>query len=108
MWSYLSPTDNIIDLFPLYSITQVIDLLEGIRSCELPLLCEKIMGVSITDWLVAPSLRKDGRVSERVDPQRNGSSEMQTQEQADDAGSQTEGKTIHLCKAGLTLEILES
>lgn len=72
------------------NITQVIDLLEGIRSCELPLLCEKIMEVSITDWLVAPSLRKDGRVSERVDPQRNGSSVMQTQEQADDAESQTE------------------
>ncbi|XP_056424543.1 tRNA (adenine(58)-N(1))-methyltransferase, mitochondrial [Hyla sarda] len=66
------------------NITQVIDLLEGIRSCELPLLCEKVMEVSVTDWLVAPSLRKDGRVSKRVEPQWKGSSGTLTQEQRDD------------------------
>ncbi|XP_040286563.1 tRNA (adenine(58)-N(1))-methyltransferase, mitochondrial [Bufo bufo] len=66
------------------NITQVIDLLEGIRSCELPLLCEKVMEVSVKDWLVTPSVRKDGRISKRVEPQWNLSSETQTQEQTDD------------------------
>ncbi|XP_069811393.1 tRNA (adenine(58)-N(1))-methyltransferase, mitochondrial isoform X1 [Dendropsophus ebraccatus] len=75
------------------NITQVIDLLEGIRSCELPLLCEKVMEVSVTDWLVAPSLRKDGRVSKRVEPRWNGSSETQTQEQEDDDEDDDESKT---------------
>ncbi|KAM5125892.1 tRNA (adenine(58)-N(1))-methyltransferase, mitochondrial, partial [Mantella aurantiaca] len=50
------------------NITQVIDLLEGIRCCDLPLICEKIMEVGVIDWLVAPSVRKDGRISRRVKP----------------------------------------
>ncbi|KAM4042438.1 tRNA (adenine(58)-N(1))-methyltransferase, mitochondrial [Anomaloglossus baeobatrachus] len=66
------------------NITQVIDLLEGIRTCDLPLLCEKVTQVGITDWLVAPSLRKDGSVSKRVEPQGNWSSGTQTPEQEDD------------------------
>ncbi|CAJ0944402.1 unnamed protein product [Ranitomeya imitator] len=72
------------------NITQVIDLLEGIRSCELPLLCDNIMEVSITDWLVAPSLRKDGSVSKRVDPQWNWTSETQTPEKGDEDDSRTD------------------
>ncbi|XP_077138211.1 tRNA (adenine(58)-N(1))-methyltransferase, mitochondrial [Ranitomeya variabilis] len=72
------------------NITQVIDLLEGIRSCELPLLCDNVMEVSITDWLVAPSLRKDGSVSKRVDPQWNWTSETQTPEKGDEDDSQTD------------------
>ncbi|XP_073412444.1 tRNA (adenine(58)-N(1))-methyltransferase, mitochondrial isoform X2 [Dendrobates tinctorius] len=72
------------------NITQVIDLLEGIRSCELPLLCEKVMEVSITDWLVAPSLRKDGSFSKRVDPLWNWTSESQTPEKGDEDNRRTD------------------
>lgn len=43
-----------------HSITQVIDLLEGLRCLALPLLCERIIEVPIRDWLVAPALQKDG------------------------------------------------
>ncbi|XP_075719566.1 tRNA (adenine(58)-N(1))-methyltransferase, mitochondrial [Rhinoderma darwinii] len=75
------------------NITQVIDLLEGIRCCALPLLCEKVMEIGVTDWLVAPSLRKDGRISKRVEPQWNWTSENQTQEQANDDDDDDESQT---------------
>lgn len=51
-----------------HSITQVIDLLEGLRCLPLPLLCERIVEVPIRDWLVAPALQKDGRHCVRRDP----------------------------------------
>ncbi|XP_061699255.1 tRNA (adenine(58)-N(1))-methyltransferase, mitochondrial isoform X2 [Syngnathoides biaculeatus] len=44
----------------LANITQVIDLLEGLRCSALPLLCERIFEVPTRDWLVGPALRKDG------------------------------------------------
>ncbi|KAI3367959.1 hypothetical protein L3Q82_026783 [Scortum barcoo] len=52
----------------LANITQVIDLLEGIRCLALPLLCERIVDVPIRDWLVAPALRKDGSYCIRKAP----------------------------------------
>lgn len=42
------------------SITQVVDLLEGLRCSQLPLLCEHIIEVPIRNWLVAAALQKDG------------------------------------------------
>lgn len=52
----------------LANITQVIDLLEGLRCSRLPLLCEQIMEVPTRQWLVTPALRKDGEYCTRIAP----------------------------------------
>uniref|UniRef100_A0A3Q1FDT0 tRNA (adenine(58)-N(1))-methyltransferase n=1 Tax=Acanthochromis polyacanthus TaxID=80966 RepID=A0A3Q1FDT0_9TELE len=52
----------------LANITQVIDLLEGLRCSSLPLLCERIIEVPVREWLVAPALKKDGRYCTRSTP----------------------------------------
>ncbi|XP_053568621.1 tRNA (adenine(58)-N(1))-methyltransferase, mitochondrial [Bombina bombina] len=68
----------------LANITQVIDLLEGIRSCQLPFVCEKIMEISVKEWIVAPSFRKDGSISQRVKPKWEVVSEAENLEQNED------------------------
>lgn len=52
----------------LANITQVIDLLEGLRCSRLPLFCERIMELPSRDWLVAPAFQKDGRYCVRKAP----------------------------------------
>lgn len=61
----------------LANITQVIDLLEGIRCLQLPLLCERIMELPSRDWIVAPALQKDGSYCTKKSPiaQENGTKE---------------------------------
>ncbi|KAL7873758.1 hypothetical protein AOLI_G00128290 [Acnodon oligacanthus] len=44
----------------LANVTQIIDLLEGLRCSSLPLVCERIIEVQYRDWLLGPSLKKDG------------------------------------------------
>ncbi|CAI9563015.1 unnamed protein product [Staurois parvus] len=88
------------------NITQVVDLLEGIRTCKLPLMCEKIIEVSVTDWLVAPSVRKDGRLSKRVEPQtleRLDQEEEEDDDEADEgdewqAGSEAFGQVPYIAR----------
>ncbi|KAM9707692.1 tRNA (adenine(58)-N(1))-methyltransferase, mitochondrial [Menidia menidia] len=52
----------------LANITQVVDLLDGVRCCALPLRCERILEVSAREWLVTPALRKDGQYHTREAP----------------------------------------
>ncbi|XP_030051996.1 tRNA (adenine(58)-N(1))-methyltransferase, mitochondrial [Microcaecilia unicolor] len=63
----------------LVNITQVVDLLEGIRSCQVSLFCENIIEVIHTDWLVLPSKQKDGSFSKRMAPPQ--SEEVYNQQQ---------------------------
>lgn len=63
-----------------HSITQVVDLLEGLRCLALPLLCERIIEVPLRDWTVAPALQKDGRYCVRKSPVLPGDHQQQQHE----------------------------
>lgn len=59
----------------LANITQVIDLLEGLRCSALPLLCERVIEVQIRDWKLAPAVQKDGQFCTRKAPPSYGGHE---------------------------------
>ncbi|XP_072313268.1 tRNA (adenine(58)-N(1))-methyltransferase, mitochondrial [Eucyclogobius newberryi] len=59
----------------LANITQVIDLLEGLRCLRIPLQCERIMELPVRDWIVAPALQKDGTYCIRKSPTSEENSE---------------------------------
>ncbi|XP_028298391.1 tRNA (adenine(58)-N(1))-methyltransferase, mitochondrial isoform X2 [Gouania willdenowi] len=50
----------------LANITQVVDMLDGIRCLALPLQCERIVEVPTRVWLVTPARQKDGQYLSRV------------------------------------------
>uniref|UniRef100_A0A8B9IAF3 tRNA (adenine(58)-N(1))-methyltransferase n=1 Tax=Anser brachyrhynchus TaxID=132585 RepID=A0A8B9IAF3_9AVES len=55
----------------LANITQVIDLLDRIRTCKLPFLCESIAEVTHRKWLVLPAKIKNCKSSQTVETQEN-------------------------------------
>ncbi|KAM9298003.1 tRNA (adenine(58)-N(1))-methyltransferase, mitochondrial [Morus bassanus] len=55
----------------LANITQVIDLLDRIRTCKLPFLCERIIEVTHRNWLVHPAKIKNCKSNQMVETQEN-------------------------------------
>ncbi|XP_059573154.1 tRNA (adenine(58)-N(1))-methyltransferase, mitochondrial isoform X2 [Alligator mississippiensis] len=88
----------------LANITQVIELLEGIRRSKLPLLCERIVELTQREWLIQPA-RQDSRLAPRVEAQQNIDEEPQqdeeylVQEQAVFGGSE-ESLSEHVAALG--------
>ncbi|XP_058881568.1 tRNA (adenine(58)-N(1))-methyltransferase, mitochondrial-like [Acipenser ruthenus] len=78
----------------LANITQVVDLLEGVRLYQLPFFCEKVTEVMHRHWLVTPALKKDGSNAPRVPPagvSQEGEPGSNGQEQPEDPSDQEEG-----------------
>ncbi|XP_074753478.1 tRNA (adenine(58)-N(1))-methyltransferase, mitochondrial isoform X2 [Athene noctua] len=55
----------------LANITQVIDLLDKVRTYKLPFLCERIIEVTHRNWLVLPAKIKNSKSSQMVETQEN-------------------------------------
>ncbi|XP_025940249.1 tRNA (adenine(58)-N(1))-methyltransferase, mitochondrial, partial [Apteryx rowi] len=64
----------------LANITQVIALLDTIRTCKLPFLCERIIDVTHRNWLVLPAKIKNCKSIQTVETQENTEEEPQQKE----------------------------
>ncbi|XP_069464821.1 tRNA (adenine(58)-N(1))-methyltransferase, mitochondrial [Ambystoma mexicanum] len=78
----------------LANITQVIDMLEGIRICQLSLLCEKVTEVIHKDWLVVPSRQKDGSITKRMGPKQSADGECPNHASSDNEARETEESVL--------------
>ncbi|XP_062427281.1 tRNA (adenine(58)-N(1))-methyltransferase, mitochondrial, partial [Rhea pennata] len=64
----------------LANITQVIALLDRIRTCKLPFLCERIIDVTHRNWLVLPAKMKNCKSIQIAETQENIEEEPQQKE----------------------------
>ncbi|XP_072187277.1 tRNA (adenine(58)-N(1))-methyltransferase, mitochondrial isoform X2 [Excalfactoria chinensis] len=64
----------------LANITQVIDLLDRIRTRRLPFACEKIVEVTHRNWSVLPAKIKNCKSSQRAESQEDGEEDPQQKE----------------------------
>ncbi|XP_061480941.1 tRNA (adenine(58)-N(1))-methyltransferase, mitochondrial isoform X2 [Rhineura floridana] len=55
----------------LANITQVIDLMEAIRTSNLTLFCERIVEVTHRDWLVLPAMWRNGCIFQNMESKQN-------------------------------------
>ncbi|XP_047248836.1 tRNA (adenine(58)-N(1))-methyltransferase, mitochondrial [Girardinichthys multiradiatus] len=69
----------------LANITQVVDLLEGLRCSGLSVLCERVVEVPVRDWVVNPALQKDGQYCTRKAP--NLGEDPRSQEESSDGAN---------------------
>ncbi|XP_024122279.1 tRNA (adenine(58)-N(1))-methyltransferase, mitochondrial isoform X1 [Oryzias melastigma] len=83
----------------LANITQVIDLLEGLRCRTLPVLCERIVEMPARDWLVAPALQKDGQFHTKQAPTPDeDETDRETEENTYDGGSPPFGSVPYIAR----------
>lgn len=81
----------------------MVDLLEGLRCSQLPLLCERIIEVPVRDWLVAAALQKDGSFCVRKAPKLD-----DEQTDGDEASDETDTGGSHQIPQHCRLLIVES